>query len=113
MVLELIIRDIREVPALVVWLMTPSVLVGALWLARRRRHEGRATRALTVATAVALGALALQLSAWVAYYGLRLDNVGSRGTVPWLVLPTVVGLAAAVWAAASQVRASATASRTR
>lgn len=112
MVLELIARDIDEAPAIVVWLLTPSVLVGVLWLVRRHRCEGRVPRSLTVATVVALGALTLQLGQWIAYYAAPLPNTGIGGLMPWLALPTLVGLAGAVWAAVSQVRASATASRT-
>ena len=113
MALEMIARDINEAPALVVWLLIPSVLVGALWLAHRRWNGGRAPRALTVSTTVALGALTLQLVAWVAYYAVPLENPGVRGIVPWVVLPTFIGLMAVAWATISQVRASATASRTR
>ena len=113
MVLEMIARDIGEAPWLVVWLLTPTALVGALWLVRRRRRDTGARRTFVEATVLVVGALTLQVGAWFAYYAVPLTNVGVAGFLPWLVLPTLVGLAAAVWAAASQVRASGRASRTR
>ncbi len=113
MALEMIARDIGETPWLVVWLLTPTALVGALWLVRRRRRDTGARRTFVEATVLAVGALALQAGAWFAYYAVPLTNVGVAGFLPWFVLPTIVGLAAAVWAAAALFTTSGRASRTR
>ena len=113
MVLEMMARDIGETPWLVVWLLAPTALVGALWLVRRRRRETGARRTFVGATVLAVGALTFQVGAWFVYYAVPLTNVGVAGFLPWLVVPTIVGLAAAVWAAAALFTASRTASRTR